>query len=87
MLQEKWTEAKTWIDESKFRNPYEPFTLLSSALIEAQLGNSEIAVELAVEFAIECATEFIEYLQNVLYNLLYTYTFMDGGWGAGVQLL
>ncbi len=43
MLQEEWNEAKQWIDASLERDPFEPFALLSSALIEVQLGNIEAA--------------------------------------------
>ena len=43
MLQEEWNEAKQWIDASLDRDPFEPFALLSSALIEVQLGNVEAA--------------------------------------------
>lgn len=43
MLQEEWTEAKQWIDASLLRDRFEPFALLSSALIEVQLGNLETA--------------------------------------------
>lgn len=47
MLQEEWDEAKFWIDASLQRDQYEPFALLSSALIEVQLGNLETANTLA----------------------------------------
>jgi tetratricopeptide (TPR) repeat protein len=47
MLQEEWDEAKSWIDASLQRDKYEPFALLSSALIEAQLGNLDEANKLA----------------------------------------
>ena len=43
MLQEEWIEAKQWIDASLERDQFEPFALLSSALIEVQLGNIEVA--------------------------------------------
>jgi tetratricopeptide (TPR) repeat protein len=43
MLQEEWIEAKRWIDASLERDQYEPFSLLSSALVEAQLGNFDLA--------------------------------------------
>ena len=43
MLQSQWEKAKYWIDESLTRNPDEPYTLLSSAVIEAELGNGSKA--------------------------------------------
>lgn len=45
MLEHKWEEAKTWIDVSLERDSHEPFALLSSALIEAELGNKQLALE------------------------------------------
>ena len=44
MLDNDWEIAQKWINESIKRNKNEPFTLLSSSLIEAQLGNFEIAL-------------------------------------------
>ncbi len=44
MLNEDWEEAQTWINESIARNDVEPYTLLSSGLIEAALGNIDVAV-------------------------------------------
>ena len=47
MLNKNWKEAKTWIDESIQRDSMEPHALLSSALIEAELGNTDLAIPLA----------------------------------------
>lgn len=47
MLQENWAEAQQWINESLLRDSSEPFALLSSALVEAQLGNFHDAKQLA----------------------------------------
>jgi tetratricopeptide (TPR) repeat protein len=47
MLEKKWDEAKIWIAHSLERNRNEPPAILSLALIEAELGNSETAIELA----------------------------------------
>ena len=49
MLQEEWNDAKRWIDVSLQRDSFEPFALLSSALIEAQLENHDVAVALATQ--------------------------------------
>jgi tetratricopeptide (TPR) repeat protein len=47
MLDRQWVEAKTWIDLSLTRNAHEPFALMSSALIEAELGNTQLALDRA----------------------------------------
>ena len=47
MLEEEWQEAQSWINESMNRNANEPYTLLSSGLIEASLGNVELAINRA----------------------------------------
>ena len=44
MLKEEWKDANKWIDASLERDEFEPFAILSSALVEAQLGNIDIAV-------------------------------------------
>ena len=44
MLDNDWGTAQKWINESMERNENEPFTLLSSGLIEAQLGNFKTAL-------------------------------------------
>ena len=49
MLQEEWIEAKQWIDASLERDQFEPFALLSSALIEVQLGNIDVAITRATQ--------------------------------------
>ena len=43
MLEEEWQDAQSWINKSMERNSTEPYTLLSSGLIEASLGNLELA--------------------------------------------
>jgi len=47
MLDQRWGEAERWVSESLQRNPNEPFAMLSLALIEAELGNTDRAVTLA----------------------------------------
>jgi len=47
LLEEEWEEAKHWIGESLDRNPDEPFALISSGLIEAELGNKAEAIQFA----------------------------------------
>ncbi len=47
MLDSQWEIAKKWIDASLSRDAHEPFALLSSALIEAELGNSARALDRA----------------------------------------
>jgi tetratricopeptide (TPR) repeat protein len=49
LLNSQWEPAKRWITQSLKRNPNEPFALLSLALIEAELGNTSVAVELATQ--------------------------------------
>lgn len=49
LLDKQWTEAKGWIAESLNRVPDEPFAILSLALIEAELGNTELATSLAMK--------------------------------------
>lgn len=49
LLNSQWESAKRWITQSLERNPNEPFALLSLALIEAEIGNTSIAVELATQ--------------------------------------
>jgi tetratricopeptide (TPR) repeat protein len=49
MLQEEWIEAKQWIDASLERDQFEPFALLSSALIEVQLGSVDVAITRATQ--------------------------------------
>ena len=44
LLNKNWLEAKTWIDRSILRDPTGPHALLSSALVEAELGNKEVAI-------------------------------------------
>ena len=47
MLNANWQDAKIWLVKSNTRDPYEPYTLLSLALVEAQLGNHALANSLA----------------------------------------
>ena len=47
LINSEWEVAKRWITESMQRNPNEPFSLLSLALAEAELGNTSEAVKLA----------------------------------------
>ena len=47
MLEKEWQEAQSWINKSMARNRDEPYTLLSSGLIEASLGNIELAIQRA----------------------------------------
>ena len=47
MLAKNWDKADLWIQRSLTRDAREPFALLSSALIKAELGNLEEAVILA----------------------------------------
>ncbi|MEE2820107.1 MAG: hypothetical protein VX615_05780, partial [Planctomycetota bacterium] len=49
MLEEDWQKAQSWINKSMARNSTEPYTLLSSALIEVSLGNLELATSRADE--------------------------------------
>ncbi len=49
LLNKEWKEAQHWVQESLLRDPNEPFTILSSALIEAELGNLTKATELAAK--------------------------------------
>jgi Tfp pilus assembly protein PilF len=39
LLHKEWQQAKHWVNESLLRDPNEPYTLLSAALVEAELGN------------------------------------------------
>jgi Tfp pilus assembly protein PilF len=39
LLGKEWNQAKHWASESLLRDPNEPYTLLSAALVEAELGN------------------------------------------------
>ncbi|MBT4523875.1 MAG: hypothetical protein HOC21_03020 [Phycisphaerae bacterium] len=47
LLDKNWSDAKFWIEQSLVRDMHEPYSLLTSALIEAELGNYEEANELA----------------------------------------
>jgi tetratricopeptide (TPR) repeat protein len=49
MLNKQWEGAKIWIEQSLSRDATEPFALLSSALIEAELGNLEEAMNRATK--------------------------------------
>ena len=49
LLNSEWEPAKRWIKQSLKRSPNEPFALLSLALIEAELGNTSVALELATQ--------------------------------------
>lgn len=49
MLDKNWKEAKVWISESLKRDQSQPPAILSLSLIEAELGNSEVALELATK--------------------------------------
>lgn len=49
LLDKNWLEAKEWITASLQREPHEPFALLSLALVEAELGNTQLGVKLAAE--------------------------------------
>lgn len=43
MLEEQWTHAHNWIQESLQRQPNEGFSLVSAGLIDANLGNCDSA--------------------------------------------
>ena len=43
MLEEQWTRAHDWIQESLKRQPNEVFSLISAGLIDANLGNCDSA--------------------------------------------
>jgi len=47
LLSKEWEVAQHWVHESLLRDPNEPFTLLSSALVEAELGNVSKSKQLA----------------------------------------
>ena len=47
LLDKNWNDARYWIQQSLIRDKHEPYSLLTFALIEAELGNAKKAKELA----------------------------------------